>query len=52
MSPNGQAQGNNAKVPDNVYTVILAVATCAVVAVAAFVLYMCYTQYGTFYKMP
>jgi len=52
MSPNGQAQGNNAKIPDNVYTVILAVATAAVVAVAAFVVYMCHSQYETIFKMP
>jgi len=52
MSPNEQAQGKNVKVPDNIYTVILAVATCAVAAVAAFVLFMCYKQYGTIFKMP
>ena len=46
MSPNGQAQGKNIKVANNVYTVILAVATGTVVAVAIFVLYMCKTQYG------
>ena len=45
MSPNGQAQGKKVKVPDNIYTVFLAVATVAVVAVAAFVLFMCYKQY-------
>ena len=46
MSPNGKTQGKNVKAPHNVYTVILAVATCAVLAVAGFVLYMCYQQYG------
>jgi hypothetical protein len=46
MSPNGQAQGNDTKIPNNVYTVILAFATGAVVVVAAYVLYVCYTQYG------
>jgi hypothetical protein len=52
MSPNGQTQGKNSKAPDSVYTVILAVAACAVVAVAAFVMFMCYKQYGTIFKMP
>ena len=52
MSPNGQTQGKNSRVPDNVYTVILAVATCAAVAVAVFAMFMCYKQYGTIFKMP
>ena len=52
MSAIGQTQGKNVKAPDNVYTVILAVATCAVVAVAAFVMFMCHNQYGTLFKMP
>ncbi|MBN2269836.1 MAG: hypothetical protein JXN61_04435 [Sedimentisphaerales bacterium] len=52
MSPNGQTQGKNIKAPDNIYTVVLAVATCAVVAVAVFVVFMCYKQYGTIFKMP
>jgi len=52
MSPNGQAQGKNIKAANNVYTVILAVATGTVVAVAIFVLYMCKTQYGTIFNMP
>ncbi|MHC4742018.1 MAG: hypothetical protein ACYS8Z_08915 [Planctomycetota bacterium] len=50
MSPNGQAP--KIKPSNNIYTVILAVATGTVIAVAGFVLYMCLTQYETFYKMP
>ena len=50
MSPNGQAQGSKVKIPNNVYTVVLAVATCAVVAVAVFVAVVCYKQYGI--KIP
>lgn len=46
MSPNEQAQGSSVKIPDNVYTVILAVATCSVVAVAVFVAVVCSKQYG------
>jgi hypothetical protein len=37
MSPNGQALGKNISVPDNVYTIILAFAFCAVLATAVFV---------------
>jgi hypothetical protein len=51
MSPSGQIQGKNVKAANNVYTVILAVATGTVVAVAVFVLYMCLNQYETI-KMP
>lgn len=46
MSPNGQAQGGKVKIPDNVYTVILAVATCTVLAVAVYVAVVCSKQYG------
>ena len=35
----------------NMYTVILAIAFCVVVATAAFVAYTCYTQYGTIFKI-
>ena len=52
MSPNGQARGKKATVPDNLYTIILAMALCAVLAAAVFVAYQCYTQYGTFYEIP
>ena len=52
MSPNGQARGKKITVPDNVYTVILALAFCAVLATAALVVYKCYMQYGTIFKIP
>jgi hypothetical protein len=52
MSPNGQARGKKATVPDNLYTIILALAFCAVLATAAFVAYKCYTQYGTIFQIP
>ena len=52
MSPNGQARGKNISVPDNVYTIILALAFCAVLATAAYVAYVCYQQYGTLFKIP
>ena len=52
MSPNGQAQGKKMKVPDNLYTVVLAVACGAVIAVAAFVLFQCHSQYGTVFTLP
>ena len=52
MSPNGQAPIKKANVPSNLYTVILAVAFCVVLATAALVVYKCYIQYGTIFKMP
>ena len=52
MSPNGQARGKKITVPDNLYTIILALAFCAVLATAVFVAYQCYTQYGTILKIP
>ncbi len=49
MSPALQSRGKKVTAPDNLYTVILAVALCAVVATAAFVAYLCYTQYETIF---
>ncbi|HUU16764.1 MAG TPA: hypothetical protein VMW72_06420 [Sedimentisphaerales bacterium] len=52
MSPNGQTRGKKVTVPDNLYTIILALAFCAVLATSAFVAYQCYTQYGTIFQIP
>jgi len=52
MSPNGQARGKKITVPDNLYTIILAMAFCAVLATAAFVAYQCYMQYRTLFEIP
>ncbi len=52
MSPNGQARGKKVTVPDNLYTIIIALAFCAVLATAVFVAYKCYMQYGTLFKIP
>jgi len=52
MSPNGKARSNKVVVPDNIYTVILGIAFCVVLATAAFVAYQCYCQYGTIFKVP
>ena len=51
MSPNGQSQGRVAT-SNNLYTIILALAFCAVLATAALVVYKCYFQYGTILKIP
>ena len=51
MSPAMQSRGKKVTVPDNLYTVILAVALCAVLATSAFVAYQCYSQYGTIFKI-
>ncbi|MBN1807224.1 MAG: hypothetical protein JW837_18405 [Sedimentisphaerales bacterium] len=52
MSPNGQVRGKNISVPDNIYTLILALAFLAVLATAAYVAYMCNQQYGTLFSIP
>jgi len=52
MSPNGQIRGAKVIARDNLYTVLLAVAVAVVLATAAFVAYECYSQYGTFFKVP
>lgn len=51
MSPAMQSRGQKISVPDNLYTVILAVALVAVLATAGFVAYMCLTQYETLFKI-
>ena len=52
MSPNGQAPSRKFVPPDNLYTVILAIACGLVLATVVVVAYMCYVQYGTLYKIP
>ena len=52
MSPAVQSRGKMISVPDNLYTVILAVAFCAVLASAAYVAYQCYSQYETLFSIP
>jgi len=52
MSPNGQTRGKKITIPDNIYTVILLAACSIVLATVALVVYKCYTQYGTIFKIP
>jgi len=52
MSPNWQTRGGKVTASDNLYTVILALAFCVVLATAAFVGYMCKIQYDTFFNIP
>jgi hypothetical protein len=52
MSPNGQTRVAKPTAFSNLYTVILAMAFCAVLATAAFVAYKCYFDYGTLFKIP
>jgi len=49
MSPDGQTRGET---PSNIYTIILALAFCVVLATAVLVAYKCYFQYGTILKIP
>ena len=51
MSPVAQSRGKKITAADNLYTVILAVAFCVVLATSVFVAYQCYTQYGTIFKI-
>lgn len=51
MSPAIPSHGKKITAPDNIYTVILAVAFCAVLATAVFVAYQCYTQYETIFQI-
>ena len=52
MSPGGQARKKNVIIPNNLYTVILALAFCVVLTTTAFVAVKCYLQYGTILKIP
>jgi len=51
MGPIVQSRGKKITAADNLYTVILAVAFCVVLATAVFVAYQCYTQYETIFKI-
>jgi preprotein translocase subunit SecB len=45
------ARNSNGSVASNAYTVYLAMAFGAVAACAAYVAFMCQTQYGTIFKV-
>ena len=51
MSPAMSSRGKKVSAPDNLYTVILAVALCAVLATAGYVAFLCQAQYGTIFKI-
>ncbi|MHC4154372.1 MAG: hypothetical protein ACYST6_05555 [Planctomycetota bacterium] len=51
MSPMGRNAGGRAAAPDNLYTVILALAFGLVLATAVFVSFKCYRQYGSILKV-
>jgi hypothetical protein len=52
MSPNGRNRGPKAPASDNLYTAILALAFCVVLATAVFVSVKCWLQYGTILGAP
>jgi len=52
MSPDGQTRGKKVKIPDNIYTVVLAAACALVLTAAVFVAIMCYRRYDTFFTIP
>jgi hypothetical protein len=49
MSPDGPNISGKIKIPDNLYTIILALAALSVLATALLVTYKCYMQYGTIF---
>lgn len=51
MIPGAPSQGKKITAPDNIYTVILAVAFFAVLATAIFVAYQCYSRYETIFSI-
>jgi hypothetical protein len=51
MSPGGRNSGGRVAAPDNLYTIILALAFGVVLATAIFVSYVCYRQYGSVLKV-
>lgn len=51
MSPAIQSRGKKITAPDNLYTVILALALVAVLATAGFVAYLSHAQYETIFKI-
>lgn len=51
MSPIIPARGKKISVPDNLYTALLAIALFVVLASSGLVTYLCYTQYGTIFKI-
>ncbi len=52
MSPNRLIRGGKIVAVDNLYTALLGIALCIVVATAVFVAYKCYFQYGTLFEIP
>lgn len=52
MSPEVPIRGGKTVARNNIYTALLALAFCAVLATAAFVAVKCYVQYGTIFKIP
>jgi len=52
MSPDGRNRGAKSIAFSNLYTIILALAFCAVLATAVFVTYRCYSQYDTIRGAP
>ena len=51
MSPAMYSRGKKVSAPDNLYTVILAVAFCAILDTAGYVAFQCFTQYEAIFKI-
>lgn len=51
MSPIAPTPGGKFSAPDNLYTVVLALALLIVLATTALVTYLCYMRYETIFKI-
>jgi hypothetical protein len=51
MSPDGQNINGKITIPDNLYTVLLALAVGSVMVTVALVAYKCFVQYGTIFTI-
>lgn len=52
MSPDDRKYSPRPAASSNIYTAILALAFCLVLATAVFVAYKCYFQYAVIFKSP
>ena len=52
MSPNSKSRRAKTIAPSDIYTIILVLAFCVVLATSALVAYKCYCQYDTIFKIP
>jgi len=52
MSADRKSRAGKTRVPNNLYTAVLVLAFCVVLATAALVAFKCYIQYDTVFSIP